>query len=78
VITALIMRRGDKKQKPQAKRLLGRPVYRWEDTIKMDLKEIGYEGVEWIQLAEDRVQWWVPVNTVEPSGSIEAGNFLIS
>jgi hypothetical protein len=37
---------------------------RWEDNIKLDLREIGMSGVTWIQLAEDRVQWWAFVNTV--------------
>jgi hypothetical protein len=35
-----------------------------EDNIKMDLKDIGWEGVDWINLAQDRHQWWIPVNTV--------------
>jgi hypothetical protein len=37
---------------------LGRPRRRWEDNIKMNLREIGIDGVNWIRLAEDRVQWW--------------------
>jgi hypothetical protein len=40
--------------KPEGKRQLGRPRCRWVDDIKMDLKEIGWEGREWIQLAQDR------------------------
>jgi hypothetical protein len=43
---------------------LGRPRRRWEDNIKMDLGEIGIDGVNWIQLAQDRVQWRACVNTV--------------
>jgi hypothetical protein len=43
--------------RPEGKRLLGRPRRRWEDNIKMDLKEIGIVGVNWIQLAQGRVQW---------------------
>jgi hypothetical protein len=55
----------------EGKRPLGRPRRRWEDNIKMDLKEIGIDGANWIQLAHDRVQWRTFVNTVdEPSGSI--------
>jgi hypothetical protein len=43
---------------------LGRPRHRWEDNIKMDLREIGINGANWIQLAQDRVQWRAFVNTV--------------
>jgi hypothetical protein len=50
--------------KPEGKRPLGRPWHRWEDNIKMDLKEIGFEGVDWIHLPQDRGQWWALVNTV--------------
>jgi hypothetical protein len=45
-------------------RPLGRPRRRWEDNIKMDLREIGIGGTNWIQLAQDRVQWQACVNTV--------------
>jgi hypothetical protein len=44
------------------KRPLGRR--RWEDNIKMDLREIGWSGMDWIDLAQDRNQWKVLVNTV--------------
>jgi hypothetical protein len=37
---------------------------RWEDNIKMDLREIGIDGANWIRLAQDRVQWRALVNTV--------------
>jgi hypothetical protein len=40
------------------------PTYRWEDNIRMNLEEIGWEDVDWIQLAQDRDQWWALVNTV--------------
>jgi hypothetical protein len=40
--------------KPEGKRPVGRPRRRWEDGIKMDLREIGCGGVEWTQLAQDR------------------------
>jgi hypothetical protein len=43
---------------------LGRPRRRWEDNIKMDLREIGIDGANWIRLAQDRVQWRAFVNTV--------------
>jgi hypothetical protein len=51
--------------KPEGKRPLGRPRGRWEDGIKMDLREIGWGGgVEWIHLAEDRDRWRAVVNAV--------------
>jgi hypothetical protein len=50
--------------KPEGKRPLGRPRRRWEDGIKMDLREIGWGGVEWIQLAQDRDRWRAVVNAV--------------
>jgi hypothetical protein len=49
--------------KPEGKRPLRRPRCRWED-IKMDLKETGYGGVDWIHLAQDRDWRWALVNTV--------------
>jgi hypothetical protein len=42
--------------RPESMRPLGRPRRKWEDNIKMDLREIGIDGVNWIQLAQDRVQ----------------------
>jgi hypothetical protein len=50
--------------RPEGKRSLGRPRRRWEDNIKMDLREIGIDEANWIQLAQDRVQWRACVNTV--------------
>jgi hypothetical protein len=50
--------------KPEGKRPLGRPRHRWEDEIKMDLRETGWEGVEWIHLAQDRDRWRAVVNAV--------------
>jgi hypothetical protein len=50
--------------KPEGKRPLGRPRHRWEDNIKMDLREIGIDGAKWILRAQKRVQWWAFVNTV--------------
>jgi hypothetical protein len=40
--------------KPEGKRPLGRPRHRWEDGIRMDLREIGLGSVDWIRLAQDR------------------------
>jgi hypothetical protein len=48
----------------EGKRPLGRPRRRWEDNIKMGRMEIGLDGVNWIRLAQDRVQWRDFVNTV--------------
>jgi hypothetical protein len=42
--------------RPEGKRPLGRAGHRWEDNIKVDLREIGIDGANWIQLAQDRVQ----------------------
>jgi hypothetical protein len=50
--------------RPEGKRPLERRRRRWEDNIKMDLWEIGIDGTNWIQLAQDRVQWRDCVNTV--------------
>jgi hypothetical protein len=50
--------------KPEGKRPLERPRCRWEDGIKMDIEEIGWGGVEWIHLAQDRDHWRAPVNAV--------------
>jgi hypothetical protein len=49
--------------KPEGKRPLGRPRRRWED-IRIDLRETGWEGVDWIHLAQDRDLWRALVNTV--------------
>jgi hypothetical protein len=50
--------------KREGKRPLGRPRRKWEDGIKMDLREIGWGGVQWIELAEDRDRWRAVVNAV--------------
>jgi hypothetical protein len=50
--------------KPEGKRPLGRARHRWEDGIRMDLREIGLGSVDWIQLAQDRDRWWALVNAV--------------
>jgi hypothetical protein len=50
--------------RPEGKRPLGRPRRRWENNIKMDLRETGIDGANWIQLAQDRVHWRAFVNTV--------------
>jgi hypothetical protein len=50
--------------KREGKRPLGRPRRRWEDNIRMDLREIRWGGMDWIDLAQDRDQWKVLVNTL--------------
>ena len=49
---------------PEGKRPLGRPRHRWEDNIKMDLQDVGCEGMDWIELAQDRDRWRALVNAV--------------
>jgi hypothetical protein len=48
----------------EGKRPLGRPRHRWVDNIKMELREIGWVGMDWIDLAQDRDQWRALVNLV--------------
>jgi hypothetical protein len=48
----------------EGKRAVGRPRRRCEDNIKMDLREIGIDGANWIRLAQDRFQWPAFVSTV--------------
>jgi hypothetical protein len=50
--------------KPEGKRPLGRPRRRWEDSIKMDLQEVGGGPGDWMELVQDRDRWWALVGTV--------------
>jgi hypothetical protein len=50
--------------KPEGKRPLGRPRRRWVDNIKLDLREIEWDGMDWIELAQDKDRWRALVNTV--------------
>jgi hypothetical protein len=50
--------------KPEGKRPLGRPWFRWKDNIKMDLQEVGCGGTDWIELAQDRDKWRALMNKV--------------
>jgi hypothetical protein len=50
--------------KREGKRPLGRPRHRWEDDIKMDLQELGWGGMDWIELTQDRDKCWALVNAV--------------
>jgi hypothetical protein len=63
--------------KPEGKRPLGRPKYRWEDNIKVDLQEVCLGGMDWIDMAQDRDRWRALVNEVmKPRGPLNAGNFF--
>jgi hypothetical protein len=48
----------------EGRRPLGRPRRRWEDNIKMDLQEVGWGGIDWIDMAQDRDRWRAVVNVV--------------
>jgi len=50
--------------KPKGRRPLGRPSRRWEDNIKMDFQKGAYEGMDWIDLVQDRDRWQALVNAV--------------
>jgi hypothetical protein len=50
--------------KPEGKRALGRPRRRCDENIEMDLREIGWGGMDWIDVAQDRDQWMALVSTV--------------
>jgi hypothetical protein len=64
---------------PEGKRQLGRRRRRWEDNIKRDFKEIGCEGVNWINLAQDRDQWRAVMATVVNFRVLlKAANFMIT
>jgi hypothetical protein len=56
--------------RPEGKRPLGRPRRRWENNIKIDLRETGIDGANWIRLAQDRVQWRACEHGNESLGSI--------
>jgi hypothetical protein len=67
----LLARMGEKRDayrilvvKPERKTPLGRPRRRWVNNIKMDLREIGWDGMDWIDLDQDRDQWRALVNTI--------------
>jgi hypothetical protein len=51
-------------EKHEGRRLLGRPSRRWEDNIKMELTEMGFEAADWIHLAQDMNKWRDLMNTV--------------
>jgi hypothetical protein len=49
--------------KSEGKSLLGRPRHRWKGFLKLDLQQIGYEGVKRIHVTQDVIQWWALQNT---------------
>jgi hypothetical protein len=50
--------------KPEGKELLGRPRSKWKDNIKIHLRQTGWEGVDWVSLAQNTDRWRGLVNTV--------------
>jgi hypothetical protein len=62
--------------KPEGKRPLGRPRCRWVDNIKIDLREIGWDVMEWIDLDQDRDQWRTLVKMVMNLQSIKCWEVL--
>ena len=50
--------------KSEGKRLPGRPRHSWEDNIEIDIQEVEYGGMDWIELAQDRDRWQALVNAV--------------
>jgi len=50
--------------KPEGRKPLGRPRLRWEDNIRMDLQEVGFGCVDWMELAQDRDRWRALVSVV--------------
>ena len=66
-------------RKPEGKRPLGRSKCKWEDNIKMELQEVGCDGKDWIELAQDRDGWHAFVTAVTNLCAPQnAENFLTS
>jgi hypothetical protein len=66
-------------RKPEGKELFETPRCKWEDNIRMDLREIGWEDVDWIHVAQDRDQWRALGKTVmNLRVPQKVGNFLTS
>jgi hypothetical protein len=63
-------------EKPEGKRPLGKPNREWDDNMRIDLREIGWEGADRIHLAQDGDQWLTCEHFNEPSGSTEGREFL--
>jgi hypothetical protein len=61
----------------EGRRPLGRHRHRWEDNIKIDLQEVGFRSMDWIDQAQDRDRWQATHGSgMVPSGSIKYGKFL--
>jgi hypothetical protein len=64
-------------RKPEGKTLPGRHWRSWECNIRVDLREIGWEGVDWMHLAQDKELWWDLMNTVSKLRvPLQVRNFL--
>ena len=63
--------------KTESERSLGRPRRRWEDNIKIDLREVVCDPLDWIDPAEDREQWRAYVRAVMTSGFLESQLVLL-
>jgi hypothetical protein len=50
--------------RPEERRTLGRPRHKWEDNIKINLQEVGWGGMDWIDMAQDRDRWRAVVSAV--------------
>jgi hypothetical protein len=64
-------------EKPEGRRPLERPWHRWKDGIRMDFRDIDWGSAEWIQLAQDRDQWWALVTTVMNLRVLEPRSYLV-
>jgi predicted small integral membrane protein len=65
--------------KPEGRRPLLKTQHSWEDNLKINLKEMGWGGMDWIDLAQDRDRWWALVNVViNLQVPHNVGNFLTS
>jgi hypothetical protein len=66
-------------REPEGKKPLGRTRSRWKYSINLDIMEMGWEGVDWIHLVQERDQWRAVVKTVTNLRvQLKAGNFLTS
>jgi len=64
---------------PEGKRPLGRPRRRGEDNIKMKLQEVGFGGMDWIEMAQDGYRWWaIAIEVMNLRVPKNTGNFLTS
>jgi hypothetical protein len=65
-------------RRPEGKKPLRRPRHRWEDNIKMDLQEVGWWGMDWIDMAQDRDRWALVSAVMNLRVPQNVGNFLTS